>query len=51
MESLFYTLMRLCNVQMPWVPALNKDKALYLQEVKKRKAAMPDFEVMRVIVF
>ena len=48
MESLFYTLMRLCNVQMPWVPDQNKEKAQYLFAVKTRKIAMTDFEVMRV---
>ena len=48
MESLFYTIMRLCNVQMPWVPEQKTDRAEYLLNVKKRKMAMPDFEVMRV---
>ena len=51
LESLFYTLMRLCNVKMPWVPDHCTEKEHYKMALRARKIAMADFEVMRVNVF
>ena len=48
LEALFYTIMRLCNVKMPWIPQHCKQREQYMIALRSLKTAMPDFVVMRV---
>ena len=47
-ESLFYTLMHICNVKMPWIPDKCDDREQYLSELYKLKLSMSDMVVVKV---